>query len=321
MRVLVVGAGAIGGYFGGRLLAAGRDVTFLVRPRRGAQLAETGLAIRSANGDLDLAPPLVQAGSLNTPFDLILLSCKAFDLSNAIESFAAAVGPATIILPLLNGMAHLEQLEARFGPRAVLGGQCAISVTVDDTGRIQHLGNQQSLSFGERGGSVGARIDAVTACLSDTNTGARLSRTILLEMWEKWVFIAAAAALTCLMRTSVGDIVAAGGTDLANRLVDECAGIAARAGMAPRLESLQRARALLTTPDSHFTASMLRDVERKARTEVDHILGDLLHRGGTPASDSLLRIAYTHLHAYEARRSREEEGQPLSGIARGAAGV
>ena len=234
MRVLVVGAGAIGGYFGGRLLAAGRDVTFLVRPRHKAQLADTGLVIRSAKGDLDLAPPLLQVGSLYRPFDLILLSCKAFDLSNDMESFAAAVGPATIILPMLNGMAHLQQLEARFGRRAVLGGQCAISVAVDDAGRILHLGDQQSLSFGERDGSVGARTEAVTACFVDTNTGARLSYTILLEMWEKWVLIAAAAALTCLMRTSVGDIVAAGGADLATRLVDECAGIAARAGLAPR---------------------------------------------------------------------------------------
>ena len=314
MRILVVGAGAIGGYFGGRLLAAGRDVTFLVRPRRAAELANIGLVIRSANGDLDLAPPLVQAESLDEPFDLILLSCKAFDLHDAMDSFAPAVGPATMILPLLNGIAHLEQLEARFGRLAVLGGQCAISTAVDDTGRVFQLGDHQSLSFGERDGSVGARTEAVAACLSDTNTGARLSRIVLLEMWEKWVFIAAAAALTCLMRASVGDIMTAGGADLASRLLDECAGIAARAGMAPRPESLQRSRTLLTTPGSHFTASMLRDVERNARTEAAHVLGDLLHRGGESQPAPLLQIAYTHLRAYEARRSREDGKHPLDGI-------
>jgi 2-dehydropantoate 2-reductase len=116
MRVLVVGAGAIGGYFGGRLLEAGRDVTFLVRPRRAAELAQTGLVIRSKLGDMNLpAPPTVTSDTLRQAFDLVILSCKAYDLDDAMTSFAPAVGPETVILPLLNGMRHLDALEARFG--------------------------------------------------------------------------------------------------------------------------------------------------------------------------------------------------------------
>ena len=99
MRVLVVGAGAIGGYFGGRLLQAGRDVTFLVRPRRAAELAAAGLVIKSPNGDVTLKnPPAVQADKLTEKFDVVLLSCKAFDLDDAIKSFAPAVGPQTSII-------------------------------------------------------------------------------------------------------------------------------------------------------------------------------------------------------------------------------
>src|SRR5277367_2531109 len=121
MRILVVGAGAIGGYFGGRLLQAGRDVTFLVRPRRSAELAGEGLVIKSPLGDVTLKnPPTVQADKLTEKFDVILLSCKAFDLDDAIASFAPAVGPRTAIIPLLNGMRHLDVLDQKFGAEHVL---------------------------------------------------------------------------------------------------------------------------------------------------------------------------------------------------------
>src|SRR5580693_9251203 len=102
MRILVVGAGAIGGYFGGRLIEAGRDVTFLVRPRRAAELASAGLVIKSATGNLTVpSPPTVLADELKGHFDLILLSCKAYDLDGAMTSFAPAAGPGTAVLPLL----------------------------------------------------------------------------------------------------------------------------------------------------------------------------------------------------------------------------
>src|SRR5260370_7998522 len=133
MRLLGVGAGAIGGYFGGRLLQAGRDVTFLVRPKRAAELARDGLVIKSPNGDVTLKnPPAVQADKLNEKFDVVLLSCKAFDLDDAIKSFAPAVGPQTAIIPLLNGMRHLDVLDEKFGKDRVLGGLCGIAVTLDD---------------------------------------------------------------------------------------------------------------------------------------------------------------------------------------------
>src|SRR5687768_5052332 len=121
MRFLVAGAGAIGGYFGGRLLEVGCDVTFLVRPRRAAELARTGLVIKSRYGDASFAaPPTITPDELREKFDVILLSVKAYDLDDAMESFAAGVGPQTAILPLLNGMGHLDRLDARFGAQHVL---------------------------------------------------------------------------------------------------------------------------------------------------------------------------------------------------------
>src|SRR5690242_4478858 len=155
MRVLVVGAGAIGGYFGGRLLQAGQDMTFLVRPRRAAELASAGLVIKSPHGDVTLKnPPTVQADALKERFDVVLLSCKAYDLDDAIKSFAPAVGPHTAIIPLLNGMHHLDVLDGRFGRDRVLGGLCAIAVTLNEAREVVQLAPMQSLTFGERDGTM-----------------------------------------------------------------------------------------------------------------------------------------------------------------------
>jgi 2-dehydropantoate 2-reductase len=308
MRTLVVGAGAIGGYFGGRLLETGRDVTFLVRPRRAAELARTGLAIRSRLGDADLPePPRVSADKLAETFDLVLLACKAYDLDGATASFAPAVGPDTAILPLLNGIRHLDVLQARFGGTHVLGGQCVISTTLDPEGRIVHLADAHMLTFGELDGSASARIETIGSEFSGARFEARPSNAILQEMWEKWVFIAASAGITCLMRATIGDIVAAGAADLAAMLFAECAAIAAKDGFAPRPAFVDRTRTMLTAPNSPLTASMLRDIERGALIEADHILGDLLRRAAS-TDGSLLRIAYAHAKAYEARRARNRAG-------------
>src|SRR5664279_354132 len=209
MRVLVVGAGAIGGYFGGRLLQAGRDITFLVRPRRAQELATDGLVIKSPGGDVTLKqPPTVQADVLKETFDVVLLSCKAFDLADAIKSFAPAVGPQTSIIPLLNGMRHLDALDGKFGPGRVLGGLCAIAVTLNEHREVVHLQPMQSLNFGERDGKMSERVRAIAEVLAAGKFGSVASAHIIQEMWEKWVFLAALAASTCLMRGSVGDILA-----------------------------------------------------------------------------------------------------------------
>jgi 2-dehydropantoate 2-reductase len=314
MRILVVGAGAIGGYFGGRLLEAGRDVTFLVRPRRAAQLASTGLVIRSPRGNFErAAPPTIAADDLHAAFDLILLSCKAYDLQGAIDSCAPAVGPGTAILPVLNGMAHIEVLEARFGAARILGGLCLISTALDAEGRILHLNDADALTFGARDGVRSASLEAIDSALSGARFQARCSERILHEMWEKWVFIASLAGITCLMRAAIGDIVAAGAADLALQLIKECAAIAAQQGFAPSAASLQAAQQALTAAGSTITASMLRDIERGAPIEAQQIVGDLLRRGvKTPEPRSLLRIADAHLRAYEARRAREAEQPPAT---------
>jgi 2-dehydropantoate 2-reductase len=305
MKTLVVGAGAIGGYFGSRLLAAGGDVTFLVRARRAEQLRRTGMQVISPLGDLQLpTPPLASAGRLDGHYDLILLSCKAYDLQASIADFAPAMGPGSKVLPLLNGMSHLDALDSRFGRERVLGGLARISGTLDSEGRIVHMGRFQSFAFGARDPGSQDQMPALEAALRAPGFEALLSQDIVHEMWEKWVFIAAAAATTCLMRATVGDLVNAGASDIATGMLEECGAIAAVNQFAPRPNAAKIGISVLTEPGSSFTASMLRDIEQGGRIEADHIVGDLLKRRGSAAAP-LLSTAYAHLRSYEARRTRE----------------
>jgi 2-dehydropantoate 2-reductase len=305
MKILVVGAGAIGGYFGGRLLEAGRDVTFLLRPARAEALRQSGLRIKSQLGDFFAASPsLVTEATLNQPFDLILLSCKAYDLEAAMASFAPAVGPDTVILPLLNGMRHIEVLAARFGAGSVLGGLCMISSTVAADGAIIHLNDSHILTFGALDRAEPLRLEAVAAALAGAKFDLRASETIRQDLWEKWIFIASLAGITCLMRAPLSDIGAAGAADLPVGLFDECAAIATAQGYAPRPAFIEQTRPIFAAASAPLTASMLRDIERGGPVEGDHILGDLLRRAGAGPNE-LLRIAFAHVAAYEARRLRQ----------------
>jgi 2-dehydropantoate 2-reductase len=307
MRILVVGAGAIGGYFGARLAEAGRDVTFLVRPKRAVQLS-SGLDVRSAKGDVKIAAPrIVTDKSLREPFDLVLLSCKSFDLDSAMDSFAPAMGSASTVLPLLNGMAHIEKLQQRFGAGAVLGGQCQISSTLDEQGRVIHLNDWHTLGFGELDSSHSERIEVVSATFKGAHFDSQPSSTIRQDMWEKWTFIATLAGITCLMRASLGDIEVAGGRGVALALLEECGTISAKNGHPPQAAVVERIRKTLTAPGSTLTASMLRDIEGHKKTEHEHVLGDLLARARGERAP-VLEMCLTHARAYEQRRLREGKG-------------
>ncbi|MGY8709982.1 2-dehydropantoate 2-reductase [Bradyrhizobium sp. 18BD] len=306
MRILVVGAGAIGGYFGGRLLQAGRDVTFLVRPRRASELASDGLVIKSPNGDVTLKnPPTVQADALKEKFDVILLSCKAFDLDDAIKSFAPAVGPDTAIIPMLNGMKHLDTLDAKFGKERVLGGLCAIAATLNEKREVVQLQPMQSLNYGERDGKLSDRVKAIDEAFKSGINGAAASQNIMQDMWEKWVFLSSLAASTSLMRTSVGNILAApGGRDFLLGMLDETSAIATASGYTPGGPFFERVKRNITTEGSPMTASMFRDIKAGFPVEADHVIGDLIARAdAAKVPVPKLRIAYTHLKAYEKQRA------------------
>ena len=309
MRVLVVGAGALGGYFGGRLLEAGRDITFLVRPARAEQIARHGLRIESMHGDADLRPRTALAGGgLDGPYDLVLLAVKAYALDAAVDDMAPAVGLGTAILPVLNGMRHLDALAARFGRDRVLGGTAAISATLGPEGQVvQQAVPNHDLTFGELGGGMSGRVRAVAAlCVGATFT-ARRGEQVAQEMWEKWVGLATVAGATCLMRAAIGDILASpGGRDAILSLFAECRAVADAAGHAPRPAYHAFAMRFLEQEGSTLVASMLRDIEGGGPAEGEHVLGDMAERAaamGVPTT--VLNLARCHVAAYAARRERE----------------
>ena len=261
--------------------------------------------IKSPNGDVTLKnPPTVQADTLSEKFDVVLLSCKAFDLDDAIASLAPAVGPQTSIIPLLNGMLHLDVLDARFGRDRVLGGLCAIAATLNEAREVVQLNPMQSLDFGERDGQLSDRVRAIAELMASGRFGSVASENIVQEMWEKWVFLASLAASTCLMRASVGNILAVpGGKDFVLGVLDECSEVAEAEGHAPSGPFFQRTRGMLTAEGSQMTASMFRDIKAGAAVEADHVIGDLIARGdAAKVPVPRLRIAYTHLKAYEKQR-------------------
>ena len=305
MRVLVVGAGSTGGYFGGRLAQAGRDVTFLVRPARAERLRANGLQIISPHGDVTLAPKLVTAGAIEAPYDAVLLTVKAFALDAALTDLAPAIGPETMILPVLNGMKHVDTLVARFGPNAVAGCVCKVATIVDDQGRIVQLNKLQDLAYGEMNGLSSARIDRLDAVMQGAGFDARLSRAIEQEMWEKWVLLATIGGITCLMRGTIGDVVAApNGSAFALAFLDEVTAAVTAAGHPPNAAFLAATRAAVTQKGSPLTSSMYRDLVQGSPIEAEQIIGDLLFRAQAHGvAAPLLAAAFTHLSVYQGRIS------------------
>ena len=303
MRILVIGAGAVGGYFGGRLHEAGRDVSFLVHPRQADIIRSYGLRIVSHHGDAILHPKLILASEIAGPYDLILLCVKAYSLQAAMNHFAAAVGPGTMILPVLNGMRHIDLLTGQFGEDAVIGGVCLIVAEADKDHRIVQMTKIHKLVYGERRGGGSARITALDETMQGASFEAKTSDDIMQEMWEKWVLLSSLGATTCLLRGNIGEIEAIpGGTELALEILAECSAISAACGYAPGEAFLVRTQKTLTARGSSLTSSMYRDLTRNARVEVDQILGDLLERGRkSGVATPLLAAACVNLRIYQAR--------------------
>jgi 2-dehydropantoate 2-reductase len=303
MRILIVGAGAVGGYFGERLAQAGRNVTFLVRPARAKQLRRDGLRIISPRGDAVLTPKLITAGEIDTPYDLVFLSVKAYALEGAMNDFAAAVGPETMILPVLNGMRHVDLLTKRFGEHPVIGGVCLVATEIDDKGRIVQLADMQQLLYGERSGETTPRLQSLDTTVQGAGFDAFLSTDIMQAMWEKWVQLASLGAITCLMRGTIGEIVAAPGwAELSLKAIDESAAIATVCSHKPSEAILSRHAAAMTAPGSPLASSMYRDLRKGAPVEVDHILGDFIERGSARGvATPLLKAAFVNLRVYQGR--------------------
>ncbi|PPC85596.1 MAG: 2-dehydropantoate 2-reductase [Hyphomicrobium sp.] len=307
MRILILGAGATGGYFGGKLAASGGDVTFLVRERRAADLSRNGLRIESPNGNVQTPVKTVTQEALRTDYDAIILSCKAYDLVSAIDAIRQGVGPSTIVLPLLNGMRQLDALDKTFGAEKILGGTCHISAALTEDGIIRHFSPFDALTLGARHPNQKEACNRLFSTLQSGGFETRLSENVIGAMWEKWVLLATLAGMTCMMRATIGEIVATqNGAMQISAMLDECCAIAKAYNYTPKPAAVELIRATLTDSTSTISSSMLRDMQRDSRIEADHIVGDLIARADAASiATPSLKIAYTHLQVYQnARQAR-----------------
>lgn len=314
MRILVVGAGAVGGYYGARLVEAGRDVTFLLRERRAKQVREHGLRVQSPRGDATVQPRIVLAEELHSAggFDLILVSTKAYALRQAMEDFAPAVGAQTLILPLLNGMAHMDALDNRFSKKRVLGGSVRILADVLPDGTIEQMTRLGEMTSGFRPGTPAERANAVREALTVAGFELIASPDVIGAMWQKWWLLAAMGAVCVLADGSLGDARRTPEGAVFNRAVlEECMAVAAANGYPPRAELVAEMRERFDDSASTMTSSMYRDMKRGGEVEAEEIVGDLIRRA-KDVSVPLLRAAYVRLKVYEEQRVGESASQQVS---------
>lgn len=313
MKTLILGAGAIGGYVGGRLHQSGADVTFLVRAARDEALQRDGLVIKSTKGDVTQKVKTVLRASEGGPYDVVILSNKAYDLDSAIDAVAPAVGPTTTIVPLLNGMRHIDVLAATFGDAKVAGGLARVGVAMTADGTILHTSPFAAISFGERDGKPARpALVQLDAAIGKSGIDGGLHKNIVQDAWDKWIMLCSLASTCCLMRGTSGDILEAGeGQAIVLETVEECHKVAAAAGCDPGEKGMQTVRSYLTNKGSRFAASMLHDLEKGAMVEADHVVGDMIARAKKAGiATPNLRIAYAHLQVYLARRARGGIGKP-----------
>lgn len=308
MKILVLGAGGVGGYFGGRLAEKGADVTFLVRPKRAEQLARDGLRIASRFGNAKLAVKTVTQDKAKAEYGIVLVTVKAYDLAGAIDAIAPAVDAKTHVLPFLNGIAHYEVLDRRFGRERVLGGVAYIGTKLAPDGEVQHFNEFHRIAFGPRVPAQASVCEALAARLEGVNFDWKMESKIDQAIWDKWVLLATLAGITSLMRAPVGDIAGTGaGEKLILALLGECAAVAKAEGFSTAEGALANFRGILTKKGSTFSASMLHDIEGGGPAEGDHILGALLARARKHGiAAPMLEVATTHLEAYAARKRREK---------------
>jgi 2-dehydropantoate 2-reductase len=313
MRYLILGAGALGGYFGGLLIKGGADVTFLVRPARAAQLRRDGLVVKTQDGgELRTQVKTVQQGQLDGMYDVILLSCKAYDLDGAIDAIAPAMGEQSVVVPVLNGVRHIDVLTERFGAGRVLGGLTVINAALMSDGTIQQSQVRVNITaIGELDGRASSRCAAIKAALEEGGIPVQLPENILAAMWEKFFGFACSATIASLSRSRAGVIArAADGASFVSAVIAECTRVVTAAGYSPlpAFNSAGQISALFSQPDSTYGPSMLIDIEDGKPTEGEHTIGDLADRAlRAGISAPLLAAARCNLQTYEINRNKPKQ--------------
>jgi 2-dehydropantoate 2-reductase len=305
MSVLIVGAGAAGGYIGAQLVAAGRDVTFLVHQRVRARLGSDGLRIRRGSAVTTTAVNAVTAANLGRVYDVIVVAVRADAVESAVRDVHGAVSDETRIVPIMNGMRHLSLLTTAFGKDRVLGAATRLVASLLPDGTVNVVTPVVQMEIGQLDGRGSAALDRTVAELSVDNIAVTVRHDIIAAMWEKFAFITSTAVLTCLVGEEIGPVIRAdGGIALARNVLDEVASIAAVDGYPLADHARAGVDANLTDPASTFGPSMFRDMRAGRPIEVT-VLSDLAdraraHQISTPLLDASLVVIDVHNRRFRA---------------------
>ena len=306
MKVLILGVGGLGGFFGAHLQKTNCDVTFLVRENTKKLVSERGIKILSDFGNFKINPVLITKKDLKINYDVVMISCKAYDLEEAIADLKPSQKNA-VIIPLLNGQAHINKLEKAFKKENVFGGVAHVSSNTNAPGEIKHVGKIKRLSFGPRyKGNEQIANDFYQLCRkADFQT--ILSEDINQDIWEKWIFLATIAGATTLFQTSIDNInTKPNGKIFIQNLWNECINISKENGYELRTESKSLHEDLLFKSDYPFKASMLVDMEKKIMTEHEHIFFEFIKLGKKKKlNTSLLETCLLNMSIYEDNLNKE----------------
>ena len=304
MRILILGAGAVGGYYGARLIQVGADVTFLVRPEKQRLLKKNGLVIETPEETLTFQPATVTKDCLNSDVDLVVLTPKSYDFAEAVEVVKVIQGKP-FLLPFLNGIDHLHQMDRLFGKERVMAGAAYVSTTLTADGSVQQLRDDPSFVFGARHESQKNVAENLHNLCSTSAFESILSLQIEQALWDKWAVLATLAGMTTLMRASMGRVTDCRfGKEATTTMYDECCGVAEKSGYPISVDVKDRALSILSEKGSKLTASMLRDLERNQKTEYEHILGSMVdYAKSVGASCTSLILSYTQMDIRDQERN------------------
>lgn len=280
MKIIVMGSGGVGGYFGGRLAAAGNEVAFVARGAHLQALRSSGLNVRSPRGDLHLAVRAVETIAEAGSADLVMVGVKLWDTEGIAPSLRPLAERGATIVSFQNGVQKDDVLRKHVPPDAIMGGVCYIAATIAEPGVIAHTGNMQRLVFGEYGGQESARALAFLGACREAGIDADCSHAIERLIWEKFVFLVGLSGTTSMFRQPIGPIRA--DATMRSTLLDamrEVVAVGRAKGVPLQAEFAQDRLAFCDTLPAAMTSSMQNDLARGNRLEVPWLSGAVVELG------------------------------------------
>lgn len=300
MHIVILGAGAVGGYFGGRLALGGSSVTFLVREKRFYQLKERGLRVHSVHGDFTITPHLVQSPEEADSVDLVIVAIKNYHLPAALDQIAALVDQGAKILPLLNGIEHMDTLLRAFGPKTVLGGACYVEATLDENGDIVQTSQMHDVIFGPVGDLEPTWIQRVAQEFRRAAVNVSVSPSIMVEMWKKYLFLNTFSAMTAGTRKPIGDVLNDEvALEFLKGLVKEAVSVAKAQEPSLPEDTMDQIMRRFYSIAPGMTSSLHRDLEKGLPLELDSLQGAMIRMGGQHGLDMpKMAAVFALLHPY-----------------------